>query len=85
MRTAKTLCPRCGYEVDGATVITQQKEVAPEPGDISLCLNCGGLNEFSPSLSLLKVPRDRELDILHGPNGALIREAQLLIAGKPHL
>lgn len=38
-------CPTCGYECDAATCI--HGEHRPRPGDISLCINCGDVLQFS--------------------------------------
>lgn len=37
-------CPFCDKRLDAATGIHTRKE--PEPGDLSVCLHCGGLAVF---------------------------------------
>lgn len=47
----KALCAHCGYESDRAATESGEK---PEPGDISICLGCGGVNFFGPDLTQRK-------------------------------
>lgn len=43
-------CPTCGYEMDAATAIAGDGR--PSVGDISLCINCGEVLEFSEGFRL---------------------------------
>ena len=54
--TPGTYCPRCAYYVDRAASIGST--AVPEPGDFSLCLNCGALNRFKQDMLLEPVPDD---------------------------
>lgn len=44
-------CRRCGYETTDSTNLDGTAGV-PSPGDISICLKCGVLSKFSPSMTL---------------------------------
>lgn len=38
-------CPNCGYGMDAATAAFE--DVRPEPGDLSVCIKCAALLEFT--------------------------------------
>jgi hypothetical protein len=46
-------CPWCDYRADAATPI--EGEGTPGPGDFALCLKCGSVNQYDPSMELQKV------------------------------
>lgn len=48
-------CCECGYKVNGAS-----GPCKPEPGDLTLCIQCACLNVFNTDLSLRK-PTDEEI------------------------
>lgn len=44
-------CPNCGYELSGATCIEKGKaKLKPKQGDLSVCLGCGIILEFTSEL-----------------------------------
>lgn len=43
-------CPQCGYHLDAATGING--DTIPESGDISICVNCAAILEFTEDLTL---------------------------------
>jgi hypothetical protein len=50
-------CPTCGYEMDGTARIRDRDDkvmgdLPPEVGDITLCVNCGEVLEFTEGLKL---------------------------------
>lgn len=47
-------CPECGYIVDSARCMETSAE--PSSGDVSLCLNCGSVNQFTDILTLKGFP-----------------------------
>lgn len=50
-KTNSLPCPNCGYELSGATCIEPGKEKAkPKEGDLSVCLGCGIILEFTKEL-----------------------------------
>lgn len=61
-RTPKSLCGKCGKDLDGAAA-ADGKDAAPKAGDLTLCLYCGQLHEFSATLGLTMlddVPEDAD-------------------------
>ena len=42
----KTDCPRCGYEMDSMSSVTEDSR-APKAGDHTVCMKCGQLLEFT--------------------------------------
>lgn len=50
-KVSPSLCPYCGYFADAASSVTEN-EAPPKPGDISMCLSCGGVCVFSRDLML---------------------------------
>lgn len=52
----ETICPSCGWKNDAATHPTE--DVAPTPGDLSVCLGCQEVMQFDPDLRLVKPTRD---------------------------
>jgi len=48
MRQTKRKCPQCKHEVDEiSSAVDTGKIVAPNPGDITMCLYCGLLEQFT--------------------------------------
>ncbi len=47
-------CPECGYVMDCATG-AYEDSVTPNPHDLSLCLNCGEMLEFSDDMEMIKL------------------------------
>jgi hypothetical protein len=43
-----TLCLKCGYATDMASNVSSKGK--PQPGDYTLCLNCGQLMQFNDKL-----------------------------------
>ena len=50
--TSMTLCPACGAARDAATDPTNPDQVAPRPGDFSICIACAALQVFDTGLTL---------------------------------
>ena len=64
-RTTKipaTICPSCGWKNDAATHPTE--DVAPTPGDLSVCLRCQEIMRFDDGLQLVK-PTGQELNDMY--------------------
>lgn len=53
-------CPRCGYHMDTSSSVMDDGAV-PRPGDVTICMNCGGLLAFDEDLRV-QLPED-EVDI----------------------
>jgi hypothetical protein len=63
-------CPKCGYSIDAtshaAGLDTGNPERAePHPGDLSICINCGTVNEFvTTSPMIIKEASPEKLESL---------------------
>lgn len=72
-------CPYCGKVLDDATAVHGQGEKAkPTPGDVSLCIDCGGLIEFDQDCKLMKM-RDETWKELDEPTQRTMKTAQSFI------
>lgn len=56
-------CPACLYKVDSATPIGSHERCLPKPWDLSVCLNCGQLNQYNDQLKLVIVSPQEETDL----------------------
>jgi hypothetical protein len=84
MQTTPCKCPHCGYLVNAATDI--QAETEPQPGDYSLCLNCGAGLVFTSTMEV-REPRIFELKIFERTDPDTYKEfrrAQQLIYDRLH-
>jgi len=47
-------CPACSYEMDAATCVDENgtKRSRPKPGDVSVCIKCGAILEYSENMIL---------------------------------
>lgn len=50
-KMGKDYCPACNYECNAATD-TADVHQTPNPGDLSICLNCGEWLEFADDMAL---------------------------------
>lgn len=63
-------CPSCGHKLDAATATSANMQ-APEPGDLSLCIECAAFLRYTrlmtleilPEEDLLEMPTDECLDL----------------------
>ena len=58
--TPEVACPFCGHLLDMAMCSPSTPEATPSPGDLSLCINCGGLTIFTEDMGM-RVPTDAEM------------------------
>lgn len=59
-------CPHCNYRVDGATHLKDAK-LAPGPGDITMCISCGGWSVFDRRMRLRLPTSEEQLWIDNNP------------------
>jgi hypothetical protein len=59
---AKSPCPSCGYGIDAATPATEDDNIMPETGDVSICFNCGVLLIFTSDEGALRLATQSETD-----------------------
>ena len=76
-RMEKQKCPTCGRENDAATCL--DFDVAPRPGDTSICIGCQNVHIFTDDLSLRPAT---EKDIDGMPLDAVSRTQRLLTEAK---
>lgn len=55
-RTPTDHCPACEYKLDAATSAAGDG-AKPSAGDVSLCINCGALLEYTDDLHVIPMPR----------------------------
>lgn len=53
----RDICPHCGYQPDTATGIDSDER--PQPGNLSVCINCTGMLYFDDNLILQKLDEAR--------------------------
>lgn len=58
-KIAPQMCLRCGYNFDAVTSLGKETRM-PEPGNITLCMNCGALAFLNDKLRL-RPPTTAEL------------------------
>ena len=71
-RHATTNCPTCGAGFDAASAV-DGKDVAPTPGDISVCLYCGEWLMFDDDTLPTLTPTEADLK---EASAALLAEAR---------
>jgi hypothetical protein len=76
-------CPYCGHKMDRAFVADPNgKDSEPKPGDITLCIRCGGAIVFDEQIQFRKPTLQESREINAHP---VAIQAQILIAGmKPN-
>lgn len=60
-RLSSHSCPRCGHTMDCASGLSGDRP--PGPGDISLCINCGGIALYTEDLQLREPTGGEEYEI----------------------
>jgi len=78
--TPPGLCPECGRLLRHASDMNGTGH-RPKPGDLSLCFNCGAINEFDVGLGL-RPPSQETLDKLPPDAAAKLFDAQRSIRTK---
>lgn len=54
-RVPSSRCPYCKKSLDGARIACETSQAErPNPGDYSMCINCGSFNVFGKDLRLRK-------------------------------
>lgn len=73
-------CTSCGYKMDAATS-AQNDGAIPTPGDVTVCINCGAMNEYADDMQLKSLTAS-ELELLKAQNPEgyqLLKKAQVYI------
>lgn len=80
-RHAQSRCPQCNYKLDASTHVQGESTSAPQPGDASVCINCGQVLTYEKE-GRLRRATVREIGALmaENPEGwRVIEEAQNFI------
>lgn len=75
--TKPSLCPRCGYGLDRC--FNTQRERAPKPGDITVCMSCALVMTFTEDMSERALTVD-EIQALPGEMKTELLRVALAIA-----
>lgn len=69
-------CPCCGYKLSAATPVEGTHN--PRPGDVSVCLNCGHMLQFTDNLSVKSVTEDEFITFPLETQSVLTRVMRLI-------
>ena len=58
----ESVCPRCGYKTDAATMLEDDHAV-PKPGDVSICMKCAHVRKFGADLRLVELTGDETVEL----------------------
>lgn len=75
MNPKPSICPHCGYFFDSATH-PKDGSLRPEPGDLSMCLSCGGMLTFTDDMAL-RAASDEEVESLDSDTKQLVQKMKL--------
>jgi hypothetical protein len=80
-RHVESRCPQCDYKLDASSHVQGDDPSPPEPGDASVCLNCGQVLTYEEEGRLRKATvRDiGELMSANPEDWAVIEKAQMFI------
>jgi hypothetical protein len=67
-------CPKCGYKADCVSDPFNNKGFdPPSEGDLSMCLNCGGMFAFTKDLQL-RLPTEEEKEWIQNQYGITLMQ-----------
>lgn len=66
-QTESRPCPSCGKDLDGATPVGDDKEIVPEPGDVTICVYCA---------TWLRLADDNTFELLDSISVAALRATE---------
>ncbi len=79
-RLPPATCPSCGKKLDAATHPTE--DVAPSPGDVTICLGCQDVLIFTEELGLRR-PTEAEIQALPLDEISRYQRALWELKGRP--
>lgn len=62
IRTPEKACPHCGYGLDAHSIPFSLD--TPSEGDLSVCINCGGLLEFGKSMKVHALSEEMLIQVI---------------------
>ena len=70
----ESVCTKCGFKPDAASAVNETgKQVAPTPGDATLCATCGHAMVFDDNL-MLRDPTTEEARLLYSDPRVLVAQ-----------
>jgi hypothetical protein len=66
-RRSSARCPYCSKETDADAPAPGTDDVAPEPGDVSVCFYCGGIILYVEGGGLRKPTDEERTELLDDP------------------
>jgi transcription initiation factor IIE alpha subunit len=72
-RLKYSLCPYCGHAMDAATDV--EADARPSPGDIGVCIECGGVLAYTDDLTL-RAASQEEIETLDPKTRELLARMQ---------
>lgn len=76
-----TVCLGCGSPIDGATNVGE-KDSAPDPDDIIVCIYCGHIQAYDKGLKLRELTPEEQLYIAGDPRILAIQRARAIAEKK---
>lgn len=61
-RLANDSCPACGHVTSAATYLADES-IKPQPGDYSVCIECGAFMVFSEDMRLEHFPDEKMFEM----------------------
>lgn len=72
-------CLDCGHKFDWSAAVTEDgKSINPDPGDISICINCGHIMAFKDDLTVRQLTDEEMRSVAGNPVVIGARVAQQL-------
>jgi hypothetical protein len=70
--TKPDACPFCGHWLDRLWAGPGNPEATPRPGDVTICIKCGGLMILDPDLRVRPPTDDEQAEALADPQVSLL-------------
>jgi hypothetical protein len=74
-----SVCTSCGLVMDGATGVAEdghKGDIVPDPGDFTVCINCGHLMIFNEDLTLRDLTDDEMIKVAGDKRLIAIQQAR---------
>ena len=66
-QASQSRCPSCGHELNTAAAFSGSDDAGPEPGDRTVCLECGHVMKFDESLRPVELTVDETIEAAQNP------------------
>jgi len=81
-RVPLSFCPHCNAELDGCSGI--DNDARPDPGDFTICIECGAVAAFSRGLRLRRLTKREQREVAGDERVLAGVRAVLDARGKKH-